>query len=401
MWYNRLSEYLKSQGYVYNELSPRVFIKKSHSGFAIVAIYVDNMNLIGTPAELEEIASHLKSKFEMKNLGKTRYYRGLEIEHCSNGILMHQSNYTQKVLCRFNEDKVKPSSTSMVVGTLDSKRDPFCPNEDKEEILEPEVPYVSAIRALLYLAQCTRPDISFAGNTDLGLFYTCESSSVATRYSTRIDSRLVGYTDAGYLSDPHRARSQTTSHECFWLREVMKHIRRTSGLTSVIDLPTTIFEDNTACIEQLKKGYIKGDNTKHIAPKFFCSHQQQQHQNIEVKQIRSQYNLADLFTKSLPKIASKVLVNRLNLIILQIISQTQSAHEDEEKMASSEAIAAREGLIWAVNKGFQKSQFVSDLLQIVETSRDSSINLSLVGQIVEDIKTLLLTISKATFTHTH
>ena len=81
----------------------------------------------------------------------------------------------------------------------------------------------------------------------------------------------------------------------------MEHIRSTSGLTSVVDFPTTIFEDNAACIEQLKKGHIKGDNTKHIALKFFYSHQQQQHQNIEVKQIRSQDNLADHFTKSLPK----------------------------------------------------------------------------------------------------
>ncbi|CAN6677753.1 unnamed protein product [Malus baccata var. baccata] len=67
----------------------------------------------------------------------------------------------------------------------------------------------------------------------------------------------------------------------------------------------------------------------------------------------------------------------------------------------AEVIAAREGLIWAVNKGFQKIQFVSDLLQIVEATRDSFINLSSVGQIVKDIKALLLKISKATFTHTH
>ena len=46
----------------------------------------------------------------------------------------------------------------------------------------------------------------------------------------------------------------------------MEHIRSTSGLTSVDDFPTTIFEDNVACIEQLKNGYIKGDNTKHITP---------------------------------------------------------------------------------------------------------------------------------------
>ncbi|XP_070665198.1 secreted RxLR effector protein 161-like [Malus domestica] len=224
----------------------------------------------------------------------------------------------------------------MVIRTLDVKQDLFCPKEDEEEILEPEVPYLSAIEALLYLAQCTRPDISFAvnllarysnaptrgywngvkdifcylkGTTDLGLFYTRKSPSVAILYGHQIDSRLVGYAYAGYLFDPHRARSQTgyvftvgdtiicwrstkqmlvgisCNHaeilalhealsECFWLREVMEHIRSNSGLTSVIDLLTTIFEDNAACIEQLKKGYIKRDNTKHIAPKFFYSHHQ-------------------------------------------------------------------------------------------------------------------------------
>ena len=93
----------------------------------------------------------------------------------------------------------------------------------------------------------------------------------------------------------------------------MEHIRSTSGLTSVVDIPTTIFEDNAACIEQLKKGYIKGDNTKHIASKFFYSQQQQQHQNIKVKQIRSQNNLADLFTKSLPKFTFKKLVQGIGM----------------------------------------------------------------------------------------
>ena len=97
--------------------------------------------------------------------------------------------------------------------------------------------------------------------------------------------------------------------ECFWLRAVMEHIRSTSGLTSVVDLCMTIFEDNAACIEQLKKGYIKGDNTKHIAPKFFYSHQQQQHQ----KQIRSQDNLVDLFTKSLPKSTFQKLVQGIGM----------------------------------------------------------------------------------------
>ena len=105
MWYNCLREYLTSQRYVNNELCPCVFIKKSHSGFAIVAVYVDDMNLTETPEELARTVNHLKSEFEMKDLGKTRYCLGLKIEHHSDGILVHQTNYTQKVLRRFNRIK--------------------------------------------------------------------------------------------------------------------------------------------------------------------------------------------------------------------------------------------------------------------------------------------------------
>ncbi|KAM2685330.1 hypothetical protein EV1_046711 [Malus domestica] len=122
------------------------------------------MNLIGTPEELTRTATHLKSEFEIKDLGKTQYCLGLKIEHCSNGILVHQWNYTWKVLRRFNEDKAKHSSTPIVVQSLDAKLNSFGPKEDDEEILEPEVPYLSAMGALLYLAQCTIPDIFFAVN---------------------------------------------------------------------------------------------------------------------------------------------------------------------------------------------------------------------------------------------
>ena len=61
-----------------------------------------------------------------------------------------------------------------------------------------------------------------------------------------------------------------------------------------------MYEDNVACVAQLRGGYIKGDRTKHISPKFFFMHDLQQNGEIEVQQIRSSDNLADLFTKALP-----------------------------------------------------------------------------------------------------
>jgi hypothetical protein len=161
----------------------------------------------------------------MKDLGKTKFCLGLQLEHLPTGILVHQSAYVQKVLSKFNMINAYPSKTPMIVRSLEKDKDPFRPREDGEEVLGPEYPYLSAIGALMYLANNTRPDIAFAvnllarhsaaptkrhwngiknilrylqGTTDLGLFYERNQ-----------DSSLVGYTDAGYLSDPHNARSQT------------------------------------------------------------------------------------------------------------------------------------------------------------------------------------------------
>ena len=49
MWYNHLSQYLLKEGYVNNSICPCVFIKKVVIGFAIIAVYVDDLNFIGTP----------------------------------------------------------------------------------------------------------------------------------------------------------------------------------------------------------------------------------------------------------------------------------------------------------------------------------------------------------------
>ena len=73
MWYNRLSQYLMKEGYINNVIFPCIFIKKSGSGFAIVVVYVDDMNLIGTPEEIQQTADYLNREFEMKDLGMTKY----------------------------------------------------------------------------------------------------------------------------------------------------------------------------------------------------------------------------------------------------------------------------------------------------------------------------------------
>jgi len=91
------------------------------------------------------------------------------------------------------------------------------------------------------------------------------------------------------------------------------HIRKVCNLLSEKEAPTVIHEDNTACITQLKYGYIKGDRVKHISPKFFFTHNLQKDGIITVQQIRSSENLVDLFTKELPTLVFKKLAHGIGL----------------------------------------------------------------------------------------
>ncbi|KAL6209238.1 hypothetical protein ACLB2K_020181 [Fragaria x ananassa] len=159
------------------------------------------------------------------------------------------------------------------------------------------------------------PRYRTAAGMTIGHGSNAEHATAALSYAETPNNTLVGFIDVGYLSDPHKEHSQTsyvftigntaiswrstkqtlvetssnhaeiialheTVRECVWLRSIIKHIRGTNGLNSTTYRPTCIYEDNAACIEQMKLGYIKGDNTKHISPKFFYNQQQQAFLNI-------------------------------------------------------------------------------------------------------------------------
>ena len=120
-----MSEFLAKLGYTNCRDYPCVFIRRSQNGFCVISIYVDDLNIIGTEEDIEEASSYLKSEFEMKDLGKTKFCLGLQLEHVADGIFVHQSNYTQKVLEQFGFDKSFPAKTPMVGRSLQADQIPI------------------------------------------------------------------------------------------------------------------------------------------------------------------------------------------------------------------------------------------------------------------------------------
>ena len=77
---------------------PIHLIKKLKIRFAIITMYVYDLNHIGTPKEFTRTTKYLKKEFEMKDLRKKKIFcLALQIEHFPTGVLVHQSAYTKKI----------------------------------------------------------------------------------------------------------------------------------------------------------------------------------------------------------------------------------------------------------------------------------------------------------------
>jgi hypothetical protein len=61
----------------------------SSTGFYIISVYVDDLNIISHIEDIDEANNHLKTKFEMKDLGRTKFCLRLQLEHLQTGILVH------------------------------------------------------------------------------------------------------------------------------------------------------------------------------------------------------------------------------------------------------------------------------------------------------------------------
>lgn len=119
----------------------------------IVSLYVDDLIYIGNDKHMcNSFKNSMMLEFDMFDLGKMRYFLGVEVVQSAQGIFTCQRRYAREVLTKFGMHNSNLVKNPIVPGTVLSK------DEAGEEV--DSTLFKQLVGSLLYLS-VTRPDLMY------------------------------------------------------------------------------------------------------------------------------------------------------------------------------------------------------------------------------------------------
>ncbi|KAH9726925.1 hypothetical protein KPL70_008466 [Citrus sinensis] len=334
-WYGKIAEFLTQSGYSVTSADSSLFAKANGERIAIVLVYVDDLIISGD--DVEEIfrtKENLSVRFQMKELGQLKHFLGLEVDQTKEGIFLCQQKYAKDLLKKFGMLECKPISTPMEPNAK------MCAHEGKD--LEDASMYRQLVGSLIYLT-LTQPDISYAVGVMSRymqnpkkshleavrrvLRYVKSTIDYGLLYKKGGNCKLVGYCDADYAGD-HDTRRSTTGYmftlgsgtiswcskrqptvslstteaeyraaamaaqESTWLIQLM------NDLHQPVDYAVLLYCDNQSAI-RLAENPVFHARTKHVEVHYHFVREKVLQEEIEMRQVKTDEQIADLFTKSL------------------------------------------------------------------------------------------------------
>lgn len=155
VWFWRFSHAMRRMEFKHSQGDHTLFIKRSGSGkITALIVYVDYIIVTGDDfCEIGRLGKRLAAEFEIKELGKLKYFLGIEVAYSKEGLFISQQKYIIDLLMETGMLGCKPSDTTI---------DPLHKLGDQpEDKLVDKGRYQSLVGRLIYLSY-TRPDISYA-----------------------------------------------------------------------------------------------------------------------------------------------------------------------------------------------------------------------------------------------
>ncbi|RDX76926.1 hypothetical protein CR513_43038, partial [Mucuna pruriens] len=171
---------------------------------------------------------------------------------------MHQEAYITKVLKRFYMDMSHPLCTPIVVWFVEVNKDHFKPREKDEDIgiaLSISSPTRRHWNEVKHVLRYLR------GTMDMSLFYLNVFKTGLIGYANITNKILFTY--SGIVISWKHVKQTTTATSTNHVEILALNEAREMSI---------IYEDNVACITQLKERYINRNRTKHILSKLFFTH---------------------------------------------------------------------------------------------------------------------------------
>ena len=99
-WFSRFSSMVQEFGMIRSAADHSVFYHHSSTGKCIyLIIYVDDIVITGIDQDdIQKLKQHLFSHFQTKDLGKLKYFLGIEVTQSNSGVIISQRKYTLDIL---------------------------------------------------------------------------------------------------------------------------------------------------------------------------------------------------------------------------------------------------------------------------------------------------------------
>ncbi|GJZ57138.1 ribonuclease H-like domain-containing protein [Tanacetum coccineum] len=155
-WNAKLTIALLENGFIQSKFDYSLFTKKIDKVFIALLVYVDDIVITGNDlSEIEKFKLFLKSKFQIKDLGKLKYFLGIKVLDKKDGICLSQRKYCLELLHEYGLLAAKHVDTPLPENTTLNHI-----KSDDDHLLDNIRNYQRLVGKLIYLTN-TRPDISY------------------------------------------------------------------------------------------------------------------------------------------------------------------------------------------------------------------------------------------------
>ncbi|GJS16241.1 retrovirus-related pol polyprotein from transposon TNT 1-94 [Tanacetum coccineum] len=364
-WYDMLSSFLISQHFSKGAVDPTLFTRKAGNDLLLVQIYVDDIIFASTnTAMCNEFANLMTTKFKMSMMGQMSFFLGLQISQSPRGIFLNQSKYASEIIKKYGMLTSDSVDTPMVEK---SKLD-----EDLQGTPVDATLYRGMIGSLMYLTS-SRPDLIYAvclcaryqakptekhlnavkrifrylkGTINMGLWYSKDTGMSLTAYADADhagcqDTRRSTSGSAQFLGDKLVSWSSKKQKSTAISSTEAEYIALSGCCAQILWMRSQLTDygfqfnkiplycDNKSAIA-LCCNNVQHSRAKHIDVRYHFIKEQVENGIVELYFVRTEYQLADIFTKPLPRERFNFLIEKLGMRTMSPDTLKRLTEEEDE-----------------------------------------------------------------------